>query len=90
MVAIRRMNIRRLLKIVRSSAALPALVVALAVPTASIAQTVDPTGSGSVTPGQGIDGAVQQSCGFGKKASKAKNGSKKKKRRSCSLKPSHN
>jgi hypothetical protein len=87
MVAVRCMNFGRLPRIVSSTVALAALVVALAIPTLSVAQTVDPAGSGSVTPGQGIGDAVQQSCGFGKKAAKAR-GAKKK--RSCSRRPKHN
>jgi hypothetical protein len=87
MVAVRLMNFRRLPRMFSSSLALVALVVALAIPAASIGQTVDPTGSGSVTPGQGIGDAVHQSCGFGKKA-KAKTGGAKKKQ-SCSRRPTH-
>jgi hypothetical protein len=86
MVAVRRMSPRDLRKILSSAAALVALVVALVVPAASLAQTVDPAGSGSVTPGQGIGDAVQQSCGFGKKSAKSKSGGAKKKQ-SCSRKP---
>jgi hypothetical protein len=88
MVAVRRMNFRRLPRILSSSVALVALVVAIAIPTASFAQTVDPAGSGSVTPGQGIGDAVQQSCGFGKKAKTKARGAKKK--QSCSRSPKHN